>query len=105
MCGLRNQLEGADAPRQRGPMRSRRLFLGMACLGVAAATAIASATAQRMTAVAPALDQSAKSPSLLGSYLAGRFASEQRDTAAAADFYSRALSRDPGNEVLIEQTF
>src|SRR5690606_38745058 len=28
-----------------------------------------------------------------------------RDTTAAADFYSRALSRDPDNEVLLEQTF
>ncbi len=86
-------------------MQTRRLLLGMAYLGVAAATAVTTAVAQQMTAVAPAPEQSAGTPSLLGSYLAGRFAREQRDTTAAADFYSRALSRDPENEVLIEQTF
>lgn len=41
--------------------------------------------------------------SLLGSYLAGRLARGQHDTASAADYYRRALTRDPDNEVLIEQ--
>lgn len=86
-------------------MRSRRLFLAMACSGIAAATVVATATAQRLSAVLPTPDRSVTSESLLGSYLAGRFAREQRDTTAAADFYSRALSRDPENEVLLEQTF
>src|SRR5690606_3773782 len=101
----RSRIWGFCAPRQRGPMRSRRLFLAMACLGLLAATVVATATAQRMSAVAPTPDQSIESESLLGSYLAGRFAREQRDTTAAADFYARALSRDPDNEVLLEQTF
>jgi tetratricopeptide (TPR) repeat protein len=43
--------------------------------------------------------------SLLGSYLAGRLARGQLDTAAAAAYYHQALVRDPGNEVLIEQSF
>lgn len=86
-------------------MRSRRLIIAMACLGTVAATVVATATAQRLSAVAPAPDRSARSESLLGNYLAGRFAREQSDTTAAADFYSRALSRDPENEVLLEQTF
>ena len=87
-------------------MRSRRLVLGFACLGVAAATLVATAAAQRLSAVTPPLTgPSGEVESLLGSYLAGRFAREQRDTAVAADFYSRALARDPENELLIEQSF
>ena len=43
--------------------------------------------------------------SLLGNYLAGRFARGQQDTANAADFYTRALAQDPKNEVLLEQAF
>ncbi len=77
----------------------------MACLGTVAATAVATATAQRLSAVAAKPDPKVEVESLLGSYLAGRYAREQRDTSAAADFYSRALARDPDNEVLIEQTF
>jgi len=77
----------------------------MACIGIVALTAAATANAQRISAVTPVPERSQGVESLLGSYLAGRFAREQRDTAAAADFYSRALTRDPSNEVLIEQTF
>jgi tetratricopeptide (TPR) repeat protein len=43
--------------------------------------------------------------SLLGNYLAGRFAKAQQDTSNAAEFYTRALARDPKNEVLLEQAF
>ena len=43
--------------------------------------------------------------SLLGSYLAGRVARGQHDTEAAATYYRQALVRDPGNDVLIEQSF
>jgi len=42
---------------------------------------------------------------LLGNYLAGRVARGDHDTAAAADFYSRALAQDPSNEVILEQAF
>jgi tetratricopeptide (TPR) repeat protein len=42
---------------------------------------------------------------LLGNYLAGRVARGDHDTAAAADFYSRALAEDPTNEVILEQAF
>lgn len=44
------------------------------------------------------------STSHLGSYLAGRVARGQHDTLAAADYYRKALVRDPDNEVLIEQS-
>lgn len=43
--------------------------------------------------------------SLVGSYLSGRFARNQFDTPAAAEFYKSALERDPGNDVLLEQAF
>ena len=43
--------------------------------------------------------------SLLGNYLAGRFARAQQDTESAAAFYGQALTSDPTNEVLLEQAF
>lgn len=43
--------------------------------------------------------------SLVGSYLAGRFARSQYDNSNAAEFYRNALARDPGNSVLLEQAF
>jgi tetratricopeptide (TPR) repeat protein len=43
--------------------------------------------------------------SALGSYLAGRVARGQNDTTVAAVYYRQALARDPGNEVLAEQSF
>ena len=42
---------------------------------------------------------------LLGNYLSGRIARGDHDTAAAADFYSKALTEDPSNEVILEQAF
>ncbi|MFN3744074.1 MAG: tetratricopeptide repeat protein [Hyphomicrobiaceae bacterium] len=39
-----------------------------------------------------------------GGYLAGRVARSQHDTESAAHFFRRALSRDPSNETLIEQS-
>jgi tetratricopeptide (TPR) repeat protein len=39
-----------------------------------------------------------------GGYMAGRVARGAHDTEAAAVFYKKALSRDPENEVLIEQS-
>ena len=43
--------------------------------------------------------------SLVGSYLAGRFAKAQNDAAEAAEFYRNALVHDPENELLLEQAF
>ncbi len=43
--------------------------------------------------------------SLLGNYLAGRFAKAQRDTNAAANYYREALKKDPGNSAILEQAF
>ncbi len=49
--------------------------------------------------------ESFETQSLVGSYLAGRFARNQHDSARAADFYRSALGRDAGNELLLEQAF
>jgi tetratricopeptide (TPR) repeat protein len=60
---------------------------------------------------APALSQSQDpgqgeiSNSVLGNYLAARFARTFHDTRDAAGFYERAMKRDPSNELLIDQAF
>jgi tetratricopeptide (TPR) repeat protein len=46
-----------------------------------------------------------ESGTLLGNYLSGRVARGDHDTIAAAEFYSKALAEDPGNEIILEQTF
>lgn len=43
--------------------------------------------------------------SLLGSYMAGRFARGAYDQVAAAKFYQHALERDPANDALLKQAF
>jgi tetratricopeptide (TPR) repeat protein len=42
---------------------------------------------------------------LLGSYLAGRFARSAYDTTAAVEFYRQAISRDPDSDLIVEQAF
>jgi len=76
-------------------------------IGLSAALGLWAASSMR--SVAAGVDETPKSEgevhSLLGSYLAGRVARGQHDTSAAAAYYREALSRDPGNDVLIEQSF
>lgn len=43
--------------------------------------------------------------SQVGSYLAGRFARGSHDLETAAGYYQHALSRDPGNGLLLTQSF
>jgi Flp pilus assembly protein TadD len=56
---------------------------------------------------APASDGEEVAPTqtLLGSYLAGRFARSGYDTAAAVEFYRQALARDPDSDLIVEQSF
>jgi tetratricopeptide (TPR) repeat protein len=42
-------------------------------------------------------------PSKYGAYLAGRFASKQRDSEAASKYFDEALGFDPSNEQLLER--
>lgn len=73
---------------------------------VAAGLCVAAGLAlQPAAAVASTAEELEPTSSLLGSYLAGRFASSQHETTAAAGFYRGALQRDPGDEVLLEQAF
>jgi tetratricopeptide (TPR) repeat protein len=51
------------------------------------------------------IESSEQTQTLVGSYLAGRFASSQHEADQAASFYGTALSRDPDNEVLLERAF
>ena len=84
-------------------MRARYpvLFGLSAVLGLAAASGVLSAAA----GVDGTATTASGTRSLLGSYLAGRVARGQHDTEAAATYYREALVRDPGNDVLIEQSF
>lgn len=45
------------------------------------------------------------SRSLIGNYLAGRFARSDNDSSRAAHYYRGALARDPENSILLEQAF
>jgi tetratricopeptide (TPR) repeat protein len=58
-----------------------------------------------LVAQSPAWTSEAEEGSLLGNYLAGRFARTEQDTEGAAKFYERALIVDPQNAVLLEQAF
>lgn len=78
-------------------LRFGRIF--MIGLGAGALAALASQAPARSP------DDAGETHSLLGNYLAGRFAKGAQDTTSAASFYTRALARDPQNEVLLEQAF
>ena len=78
----------------------RLVFLSLGVIALFASGFIGAALAR-----SPDEPAAASTHSLLGNYLAGRFARTQQDTEDAADFYGRALQRDPGNEVLLEQAF
>ncbi len=54
---------------------------------------------------AAARDDEPLSPSPLGHFLAGRYATEQRDLGAAADLLSVALAADPTNPDLLRDTY
>ncbi|MGI9384351.1 MAG: tetratricopeptide repeat protein [Methyloligellaceae bacterium] len=79
--------------------RLRRLgWVGLMALGVTLGTApLSKILATGEPQVSP--------DTLLGNYLAGRFARGQHDTSAAAGFYEKALERDPKNEIILKQTF
>ncbi|MGD9784348.1 MAG: tetratricopeptide repeat protein [Hyphomicrobiaceae bacterium] len=77
--------------------------------GFGLASAIAGLSALAVLAAGPAEarnpDEFQSSRTLVGSYLAGRFAKGQNEIENAAGFYSTALLHDPDNEVLLEHAF
>ncbi len=79
-----------------------RLRLGRVFVIGLGVSALASMVAQ---APARTPQDGIETHSLLGNYLAGRFAKGQQEIGNAAEFYSRALEKDPQNEVLLEQAF
>ena len=83
------------------------LVSGPAACGMAALHMLAPSSAHAATAAVSSDGEDASSElrSLLGSYLAGRFARAAHDTVSAAGFYKRALEQDPGNETLLKQAF
>lgn len=82
----------------------RRLIAARKTMAVVALLAAAVWThAQPASARTP--EETETSRSLIGGYLAGRFAKSQHDMAKAATFYGSALAHDPENDVLVEQAF
>jgi tetratricopeptide (TPR) repeat protein len=55
--------------------------------------------------VASTVTDQADPGTLFGNYLSGRVARGDHDTVAAADFYAKALTEDPKNEIILEQAF
>jgi tetratricopeptide (TPR) repeat protein len=86
-------------------MRTRRSGIWNTGCSVALAGVIAALGSAFAPALARADERPEEAQSLLGSYLAGRFARSLNDAASAAEFYRHALARDPGSDVLIEQAF
>ena len=85
------------------PGAARRASLATA---LAAALAIsACAGSGEVASFGAGLPEGEVVDSPLGSYLAGRFARSERDTAAAAEFYEDALADDPENPALLQRTF
>lgn len=80
------------------PVPVRRAHLGV-LLAISGLAAFAPSVSARETTTVEA------ARSLVGGYLAGRFAKSQHDIASAASFYGSALAHDPDNEVLVEQAF
>ncbi len=79
-----------------------RILAAALLLAIPAIAPAAAAQSQQTDSFA-GLDIENASPS--GSYLAGRYASRQRDTGIAARYIARALESDPGNPLLIERAF
>ncbi len=104
-------MDVTKAARTLAPARALRRVAVVAAAAVWLSACVGSAPAPRMHAStqpqAPALNSAApgESRSPLGSYLAGRFASHDNDTASAVRYLSRALAEDPENLDLLRQTF
>ncbi len=76
-----------------------------AAILIAATAAMSPAHAAQSGEQDPYADLRIDEASPSGSYLAGRYASRQRDTGIAARYIARALETDPNNPLLIERAF
>jgi tetratricopeptide (TPR) repeat protein len=82
-----------------------RIFTNFGTSAIALLGVIGCALPSSGPASARTPEEQIETRSLLGSYLAGRHARGQNDSAAAANLFRNALTRDPGNDILLEQTF
>ena len=81
--------------RSASPLAWGRIF------ALSAALVTGGCTAGQSTEAA-AVSEAPDSSTVLGSYLAGRFASDEQDYGSAADYFLLALSGDPQNPELLE---
>src|SRR4051794_2853016 len=86
-------------------MRGRRFRLRVELCAAAALIAGSSAIAPAPATAQEQPQAGEENLSLLGSYIAGRYARSQHETAAAAEFYRQALARDPESELIVENAF
>ncbi|MFQ5535111.1 MAG: tetratricopeptide repeat protein [Sphingomonadales bacterium] len=96
--GSRSIRYGAGRPMKERPVRSVR--------SAALITMICGALLQACASSGPSSVglQSVPQPSL-GDYLSARFAGSMRDTTVAADYYLKAVQRDPDNPRLLQRAF
>lgn len=80
------------------PHLSKAGLIAIATLAIISVAALSSASAKDQ-------DGLKADGTLLGNYLAGRFARGQRDTRVAVRFYQNALQKDPANKIILEQAF
>ena len=81
--------------RSASPLAWGRIFALSAALITGGCTA-------GQSSEAAAVSEAPDSSTVLGSYLAGRFASDEQDYGSAADYFLLALSGDPQNPELLE---
>jgi tetratricopeptide (TPR) repeat protein len=98
---------GRELGPTRGSRRPGQGRLGRRLLGALGLWLLAGcATANSQTAETDDAKMGAPlAPSPMGHYLAGRYATEQRDVGAAAELLGVALQADPGNTELLRQTY
>jgi len=77
------------------------LFLG----AVIVPTAFAGPAASRSSQESASEPQISDSFSLFGSYIAGNLAKQERELETAAEYYRRALIRDPDNRQMLREAF
>ncbi len=94
---------GPAVPRVIVALAAVVVLVGCASPGPAPVVQASTSVQPGVPAVATASPSEIRSP--LGSYLAGRLAHRENDTAAAVRYLSRALAEDPTNLDLLRQTY
>lgn len=90
-----------EAPVPRWGRTARSIVAAIGLLGL---TGCAAASSQTVASDRAEVGEPL-SPSPMGHYLAGRFATDQRDASAAADLLAVTLAADPQNTDLLRETY